>query len=111
MRAGDLRHRVTFQSRVTTRGPDGEPLVSWADFRTVWAAIEPVSGKEYVAAQEQQSPTDTRITVRIQSGLTSTMRAIHVATGDIYNIQAILPDETLRKYITLLAQKGLNDGQ
>ena len=46
MRAGALRHRVALQSVGTTYDDYGDLSDSWSTAASVWAAIDPVSGRE-----------------------------------------------------------------
>lgn len=64
MRAGELRHKVTIQSKTESRSDTGQVTYSWSDTATVWASIEPLSGRELEFAQAVHSETDHKITVR-----------------------------------------------
>lgn len=76
MKAGDLRHRVTIQSRVENRGAAGGIDYGWQNFATIWAAIEPARAfRTFGAAQEQES-FDTLIRIRYLSGVRSSMRVL-----------------------------------
>lgn len=48
MRAGRLRRRVTIQSQSTSRDAAGQPVDTWTDVATVWAAVEDVQGREII---------------------------------------------------------------
>lgn len=74
MRAGRLRHRVTIQSATTTVDSFGQPIETWGTFATVWAAVEPLSGREYFDAQQVQSEVSYRVRIRHLSGVVPTMR-------------------------------------
>ena len=75
---GKMRHRVTFQSFSGVVDSFGDPLQGddsqWADVTTLWAAIDPVSGKEFYAAQQSQSEVSHKVRCRFRSGLTTAMR-------------------------------------
>lgn len=62
---GDLRERVTIQSRTddTTNGLGGGP-VTWADVTTRWAKVEPLTGTERIQAAALQSVVSHRVTMR-----------------------------------------------
>lgn len=114
MLAQRLRHRVDIQALVVTQNTDtGAVYEDWESIRgsadeLIPAAIEPLSGREFLAAASTQSAVTTRITIRERSGLLPSMRVLH--QGDLYNIRAILPDPTLRRHIVLLCESGANDG-
>lgn len=110
MKAGDLRHRVTFEQKVTTHDPEtNEPLVEWVEFVTVWAAIKDLSVREFIAAQSTQSEVTCRIVTRQRDGFDATMRARH--DGKIYNLHGVLRDpDSGKEYLTFPASEGVNDG-
>lgn len=110
MKAGDLRHRVTFEQKVTTYDPmSNEPLIAWAEFATVWASIKDLSVREFIAAQSTQSEVTCRIVTRYRDGFDATMRARH--DGKIYNLHGVLRDPVSGKeYLTFPASEGVNDG-
>lgn len=110
MRAGRLRHKVDIEYvSETQNATTGEIVQSWKPFCHVWAAIEPMSVREFVAAQAVQSQITTMIIIRYKAGVTAKMRIYHGET--IYNIEGVLPDKkTGREYLTLACSTGANDG-
>jgi SPP1 family predicted phage head-tail adaptor len=110
MQAGKLRHRVDLQKKVTGRNPEtGGISEEWQPVTTVWASIEPLSAREFIAAGATQASVTTRITIRYREGVTAQMRA--VSRGKIYNIEGVLPDDKSgREYLTLPCSEGVNDG-
>lgn len=110
MDAGRLRHRVTIQSVTETRDTTtGAIATSWADVATVWAAVEPLSGREFLAAQANQAEVVARILIRYRDDVTAKMRV--VAGSKVYNIRAVLPDkESGIDHLTLMVAEEVNDG-
>ena len=74
MNAGRLRHRVTLQ--VPTRDPAFGSETVWADYATVWAAVEPLRGREFYAAQQVASEVTGKITLRYLAGVAPEMRVL-----------------------------------
>jgi SPP1 family predicted phage head-tail adaptor len=111
LNAGRLRHRVDIQARQENQGPDsGDSVVAWV---TVWAsvpaAIEPLSAREFLAAQTTQAQVVARITLRYREGLDASMRIVHGSS--IYNIAGLLPDkDSGLEYFTVPVSKGVNEG-
>lgn len=112
MQAGKLRHRITFQSPGTTQDPvTGEMVQGWA---TVWdkvpASVEPLSVKDFIAAQATQSQLSACIKIRYRAGVLPSMRILH--RGQIYNIEGPpMPDpDSGLEYLTLAVSTGVNDG-
>lgn len=114
LKAGDLQHRVTIQQVTRTQdGTTGEMTDTWADWPEEgakhWARIEPLSAKDFIAAQAAQSEVTARITLRYRSGLSPTMRIVH--RSKTYKIAGILPDkESGLEYVTLPVSEGVSDG-
>lgn len=106
MRAGRLDRRITIQARATGQDEYGEPLTGWADVATVWARIDDLTGKQYLAAQAAQNAVQTRITIRYRPGMLPTMRVLHGA--DVFDIEAVLGQD--RVELALMCKKGVNNG-
>jgi len=109
--AGRLRHRVTIEKPVEDQDPvTGEITRDWrAVFTDLPAAIEPVSVREFIAAQQTQSQITTMIVIRYVTGLTANMRIRHGAT--IYNPSGFLPDKVSNaEYLTVPCTEGTNEG-
>lgn len=105
MRAGTLRHRVTIEHKTETRDSYGGVSTAWATFAaSVPAAILPVSGREFFAAEAQQSEVSAKIVMRQLAGLLPSMRIVH--GGQQYNIRAILPDATLARHVVCMCERG-----
>ncbi len=114
--AGKLRHRVALQSPSYTQdATSGEMVPSWTAEGTVSAAIEPVSAREFTAAQAVQSQIDTRITIRYRDDVSANWRALHMVNGvagKVYNIHGALSDiDSGREYLTLPCSTGVNNGE
>lgn len=104
-----LRHRVTIEHVTETRDADGGVVTAWATLHSkVPAEIVPLSGREFMAAQAAQAGITARLTIRYMAGITPKMRVVH--GSDIYNIEAVLPDPTLRRHLTLMVSTGVNNG-
>jgi SPP1 family predicted phage head-tail adaptor len=76
MQAGRLRHRITLQEERPTRDSYKAEVLGWVDVATVWAAVEPLRGREYFSAQQVNSEVSHRVTIRYRSGVTSAMRVL-----------------------------------
>lgn len=102
MRAGDLRHRVTIQQQVG-KGKDPvtkETRETWQDVATVWAAVEPLRGREYFQAMETESEAVTRVRIRYRPGVTNEMR---VQYGDrILYIQGVIDVDERHRELQLM---------
>lgn len=107
--AGRLRHYIELQQPVTVVNTAGEREQTWQSIGFMWAAVEPLSAREFVASQQIQSKVSTRITIRRYAGINQAMRIVHGL--DVYNIEGILTDKDSGvEYMTLPCSTGINDG-
>lgn len=109
--AGKLRHRVNIERPVETQDEDtGAVVVSWQYVATVWAAIEPMSAREFVASQTEFSKVDTRITIRYRNDILSNCRLYHAKKQIYYNIAGVLSDkDSGLEYLTLACSQGVRE--
>ena len=79
--AGRLKDRVTIQSRSVTRDAYGAEVITWATLATVWASVESISGREYLAttggADQLLATRTTRVVIRYRDDVGPTMRVVH----------------------------------
>lgn len=120
--AGRLRHRILIERYVLAvdsngdviQDPNtGETTGSWQELATVWAAIEPLSAREFIAAQATQSKIEARIVLRHRPDLDGALRLVHMvngARGKVYNPAGFLadPDSGL-EYLTSPVSTGVSD--
>jgi len=85
---GKLRHRVDIEQPSSERDAQGGSVDTWQLVRSVWAKVEPLSGREFWAAQEQNSQVTHRVTVRYQDGISTKMR-LHFR-GRVLHIDSII---------------------
>ena len=110
-----LRHRIWIQqlqavedSAGEIQTDTGEPIMEWANVAEVWAAIEPLSARQFLAAQAQQSKVSCLITIRHRSDIDPAMRLYHEYKNAYYNLEGILPDkESGLEYLTLVCSEGV----
>lgn len=100
MRAGMLRHRVTFQTKGGSAGAYGEPASTWSALAGVWARVEPLGGAEQFDAAQERVAIKTKITTRRIDTLASTTpfpEKMRILWGTrVYNIEALLNDKSDR---------------
>lgn len=113
--SGKLRHRLTIQklqnvadSSGEVQDSSGDLIQEWVNVATVWGAIEPLSGREFMAAQAEQSKVVARLTVRYRNDIDATMRIFHAYKDAYYNIEGVLSDkDSGLEYLTLLVSEGV----
>lgn len=115
LNAGRLRHNVSIESWEKVRDSSGQVIqnpvtgeisYAWIEIDKVWAAIEPSSAREFIAAQAVQSKVTARIIIRQRSDLLPSMRINH--NGKLYSIEGIMADkDSGLEYQTLLVSEGI----
>ena len=111
MEAGKLGHRVTIQRSTVTQNEYGEPVPTWGTFATVWAAIEPLIGREQFAVQQLQSAVSVRVRIRYRPGVTPLMR-VRWADRDVVrlmDIESIQEVRTERRELILMCKDVQDD--
>lgn len=109
--AGRLDKRVTIQQLVPA-SPDqdagGEPDEIWTDLKTVWAAVEPLKGREFLAAQQVNAEVTGQIVIRKRAGITPKMRCSY--DSRIYDIVAVVDPGEEGEMLILYVREGANAG-
>ena len=106
MRAGELKHRVTFWDKNATQDEYGQEVVIWTEAFTAWAAIEPLLGREFLESRREEAQVSSRIRIRQRDGITPVMRATWGA--HIYDIEGVLPVKTNNREIVLMVNEILS---
>lgn len=105
--AGRLRHRVTLQQYTGATDSYGDPLYTddsqWRGVCDVWAAIDPVSGREFYAAEQAQSAVTHKITLRWRSGVSAAWRV--VLGRRVFRILSVIDWEERHESLLLMAQE------
>ena len=104
---GKLRHRIILQKQVVIKDSIGQETEKWKDVETVWARVEPLSGKEYFNAKQTNSEVSSKITIRYLVDITSQMRVIF--QEHTYNILSVINFEERNKYLQLLCTEKLGE--
>ncbi|HUX23222.1 MAG TPA: phage head closure protein [Burkholderiales bacterium] len=113
IRSGDLRHRISFQSRQVGQDAAGQPVDVWTTAFTSWADIAPLNGRALMSAQVMQSAVTHEITMRYRSELASPIAVanMRILFGTrVFNIHASMNQDERNRTVILQAEEGLNDG-
>ena len=104
MKAGTLDQRVTVERLQGGVDELGQPLPdTWAPLFTCWAAVEPLVGREYIAAQSLVSEVSTRIRMRWRPGITPQDRVVH--EGTIYQIESVIDVRSAHRELVLMCKR------
>ena len=113
-RSGQLRCRIILQRRSPAPDGVGGQSVIWSGLATVWADIQPASGRKLLAAQAVQSEVTHTIICRYRADLfadpktTAAMRALYGSR--IFNLGPALDEDRRHKFVTIPANEGVNNG-
>ncbi len=104
LRAGRLRHYVTVEQSVSVPDSHGEPVLTWTPFaRDVPAGIEPLQGREFLAAQKENVEVTHRVVLRWIAGVNATMRVVF--NGRILEITSALNRDERNEDLTLMCKE------
>jgi len=108
-----LCHRLTLQYKAETRSSSGAVLTTWTTDSTVWGAIEPLSGSEYLSASQTQNETDVRIFMRYHATIDKTWRIRWTdersspGTKVYYSIKSIIDHDNRHQWLTVMCSQGV----
>ena len=103
MRAGRLRHKVTIQDYTESQNTFGEVTKNWTDYATVWAAVEPVKGREFWESQQINAEITTKVTLRYLAGVKPKMRILHDTR--IFEIDSVINVDERNRELQLLVKE------
>lgn len=116
MRGGQLRHWVTIQRRVESDNPTGEQTWTFVDWQSMWASVEPLSGRELLQASQIGSNLNARIRIRFFPGINAKMRVRHSYTFgdepvlDYYDIESVIHINERFREMHLMCVKRDSEG-
>lgn len=95
LQTNDLNRRVTIQRKGRKVDDAGFPIrdpKEWEDVDTLWAAREPIRGREFFSAAADRAEITVRYKIRYREGITSEMRLVDTRDNRIYEIKVPLDD-------------------
>jgi SPP1 family predicted phage head-tail adaptor len=102
MRAGALDQRIVIERLGESYDELGQPIHDWLPIVTTWAAVEPLVGREYLAAAALVAEVTARIRMRYRPGITSQDRIIH--DGKVYGITSVADVHSSRLELVLMCR-------
>ena len=102
MDPGRMNRRIVIRQKSVTRDAYGSEVITWATVATVWAAVLPVRGREYVAMREAQADITTRFLIRYRAGITPAMQIQFDGTD--YGIVEVINPGDARETLELMAR-------
>ena len=74
MNIGDMRHRITILKPVNATDDNGFETETYENFKTVWASISNLHGREYFEAATSNAEKTVKFTIRYIDGIDNSMR-------------------------------------
>ncbi|WP_350343225.1 phage head closure protein [Proteinivorax tanatarense] len=108
MKIGDLRHRITFQKKITTVNENGFEVETMEDVKTVWAYVSHLHGREFYQAAQVQAEHTVKFTIRYIPKLDPSMEILF--RDKRYNIIAIDNIKYRNKWVEIRAQEVVQSG-
>lgn len=110
MRVEELNKRVILQRLAETKNALNESVGGWVNVLPgsgkMWAAINPMTARQFVEAGATQNTVVTKISIRKRAGIEAAMRVLH---GDvIYDITGVL--ERRDSFMDLMCVRGASNG-
>lgn len=102
MKPGQLDQRVSLERLEQGQDEIGQPFTTWTPVFTVWAAVEPLAGREWFAAGGAQSDVTTRIRLRYRPGITAADRVTH--EGKVYGITSVIDYKSGKRELVLMCR-------
>jgi SPP1 family predicted phage head-tail adaptor len=102
MRAGQLDQRIVIERLVEGYDELGQPINDWLPIVTTWAAVEPLVGREYLAAAALVAEVTARVRMRFRPGITAADRIVH--DGKVYGITSVADVHSSRRELVLMCR-------
>jgi SPP1 family predicted phage head-tail adaptor len=105
MKIGILRHRVTIQEKIVADDELKQQSETWTDIATVWASVEPLSGREYFASKQVNADISVKITMRCRKDITPDMRVVFNEV--VYEILSVINPEERNISLILMCREAV----
>lgn len=101
MEIGELRHRITLQRFTTIVTENGFDVETWQDYKTIWASISNLYGREYYQAAAIQVEKTVKFIIRYIEDVDTSTRILF--RGKQYHITFIDNMKYANKFIEIKA--------
>jgi SPP1 family predicted phage head-tail adaptor len=96
-----FKHRITFMHLVEGQNEVGDDILVEEPFKTVWAKVGPLKGREYIEARKVQPELTYLFETRYIEGITPDMTIKF--KGRAFNIQSILNVDERNRFLEIYA--------
>ena len=109
MKAGDLKHAITFQRPKYATDARGNRRMAWENVVTCRASMADVSGRDFYAAQAYQAQDVVTFGVRWRDSIDKECRIVHA--GQVYQIEQINHLGYKRDFMHIKARMVKGEGE
>ena len=103
MKAGALDQRIVIERLVEGYYDElGQPINDWLPIVQTWAHVQPLTGRDFIAAQAAMSEVKLKIIMRYRPGITPADRVSH--NGQVYGIEAVIDVHSSRRELHLMCK-------
>lgn len=103
MEIGSLNKRITIEELKININENGFEVEEWIDFKTVWAGVSNLYGREYFDAASVQMENTVKFVIRYLPGIDTSMRILF--KGKHYNITSIDNIKYRNRFIEIKAME------
>jgi len=100
MSAGQLRHRVDLQQKVSGVDEIGQPVTTWESVAFLWGDVRYLTGVSAIKAGADTSAS--KVSIRLRHGTFNAGQRI-VYGDEVFDVQAVLPDGK-RQYVDIVCE-------
>lgn len=100
---GELKRRITLQKPVKTEDEGAGKRVNYQAVADVWAAIEPISSREFFFAQQGRAEVTHKIHIRFRTDVKNNWR-VRFGTAQ-YLVDSIIDIAGERRFLELLCHE------
>lgn len=105
---GRMDQRIRIESQNNVSDGQGGFTKGWTTVATVWAAVEPVTGKEAVEAGRLEFALRYRITIRTRLDFDTAARLVWTSNGNkVLNIREIHDGGPRPQFLMIIAESGV----
>jgi SPP1 family predicted phage head-tail adaptor len=105
MHAGLLDKVINIEKRSQDQLPSGQMVDTWVRVATLYARIEPLIGREYLAAAQLAEELSHDVTVRYQRYIKPSMRVVY--RDKILEIVSAIDPEERREWLYLKCKEAI----
>lgn len=103
MNPGRLRHRVQIQQHSTGQSASGAVVDTWTTLATVWASVQPLLGREFWQARQENAVVSTKIRMRWNGVLQPRHRIVHA--GRWFDVVSVALVDDIQHELVVMANE------